>query len=59
MMSLRHLVAIVAALASSSVHAAATVRDLGRTVALGSANYYLPGEPEVCLIHETIDQDMH
>jgi hypothetical protein len=51
MMSLRHLVAIVAALASSPVHAAATVRELGRTVALGDANYYLPGEPEVS-IHE-------
>ncbi|CRG91694.1 Glutamyl-tRNA(Gln) amidotransferase subunit A, mitochondrial [Talaromyces islandicus] len=49
MMSLRHLVVIAAALAPSSVHATATVRDLGRTVALGSANYYLPGEPEVVI----------
>lgn len=54
MLLFRDPVIVVASLALSPILASAAVgvRDLGRTVTLGNASYYLPGKPEVGHLHQ-------
>jgi hypothetical protein len=54
MMLFRDPVTALAGLALMPVLASAAVgvRDLGQTVTLGNASYYLPGKPEVGYLHQ-------